>query len=114
MSRARVRVCSLTELELGVPRLVRVGGEDVCLVRCEDGVHAVSDLCTHEDVSLAEGDVDLESCEIECWKHGSVFSLRTGEALCLPATRPVAVYEVRVEGDDVEVVLGARDAEASR
>ena len=46
-----------------------------------------------------------EQCEIECWKHGSTFDLRTGEPCSLPATKPVPVYAVRVDGDDVSVEL---------
>ena len=42
---------------------------------------------------------------VECPKHGSTFSLLTGEPQSLPATRPVAVYEVEVVGDDVTVKL---------
>ena len=45
------------------------------------------------------------SLELECWKHGSTFSLLTGRPSTLPATKPVPVYEVRREGDDVVVVL---------
>ncbi|HUV10731.1 MAG TPA: Rieske 2Fe-2S domain-containing protein, partial [Acidimicrobiia bacterium] len=55
--------------------------------------------------SLSEGDVWTEECEIECPKHGSTFSLTTGEAQTLPATKPIPVYEVRVDGDDVMVTL---------
>jgi 3-phenylpropionate/trans-cinnamate dioxygenase ferredoxin subunit len=44
-------------------------------------------------VSLAEGLVDADECALECWRHGSLFSLETGEALTLPAIRPVPVYE---------------------
>ncbi len=105
MSGSVVRLCAPAELELGKPRRFEVGGRAICVVRCADAIRAVGDRCSHEDVSLAEGDVDLERCEIECWRHGSLFSLETGEALCLPATRPVATYEVRVGADDVSVVL---------
>jgi 3-phenylpropionate/trans-cinnamate dioxygenase ferredoxin subunit len=49
--------------------------------------------------------VDLEECALECWKHGSLFDLRTGEALTLPALKPVAVHTVTVEGDEVLVEL---------
>lgn len=105
MSARPVRICSPAELELGAPRRFSLDGTAVCVVRCTDAVLAIADTCSHEDVELSEGDVDLERCEIECWKHGSLFSLRTGEALCLPATRAVPTYEVRVEGDDVFVVL---------
>jgi 3-phenylpropionate/trans-cinnamate dioxygenase ferredoxin subunit len=54
---------------------------------------------------LAEGEVFEDECEIECARHGSTFDLRTGRACSLPATTPVPVYEVAVEGDDVVVVL---------
>ena len=57
--------------------------------------------CTHQDFSLSEGEVDEDEREIECWKHGSTFSLETGEPQSLPATKPVPVYDVRVDGDDV-------------
>ena len=43
--------------------------------------------------------------EIECWKHGSTFSLIDGKPQSLPATKPVPTYEVRVDGDDVMVVI---------
>jgi 3-phenylpropionate/trans-cinnamate dioxygenase ferredoxin subunit len=80
------------------------GGPDgICLVRIEDDFYAISDRCSHADYSLAEGDIDLEECSIECWKHGSAFSLRDGQAQSLPATRPVPVYRVHHEGDDVVV-----------
>ncbi|MDA8295132.1 MAG: Rieske 2Fe-2S domain-containing protein [Actinomycetota bacterium] len=101
----RFRACAAAELELGRAKLVRVAGRDLCLARCEDGIHAVDDLCSHEDYSLAEGEVDPTTCEVECWAHGSVFSLHDGEPQNLPATRPVGVYAVEVDGDDVYVVV---------
>ena len=61
--------------------------------------------CSHADYSLSEGDVWEDECEIECPKHGSTFSLLTGEPQTLPATQPVPVYDVQVDGDDVKVVL---------
>ena len=44
-----------------------------------------------------------DECELECWKHGSTFSLETGEPATLPATQPVRVYDVKIDGDDVVV-----------
>ena len=75
------------------------------LVRIGDDFHAIGDTCSHADFSLSEGTVDTDECTIECWKHGSAFSLRTGEPESLPATRPVPVYAVTVEGDDVSVEI---------
>lgn len=100
-----VRLCGSDELAPGEARRFDVDGTAICLVRCAAGFRAVADTCSHEDFSLAEGEVDADSCEIECWKHGSLFSLLTGEPLTFPATRPVAVYEVAVEGADVVVRL---------
>jgi 3-phenylpropionate/trans-cinnamate dioxygenase ferredoxin subunit len=56
---------------------------------------------------LSEGEVICDSKEIECWKHGSTFSLETGEPQTLPATQPVPVYDIRVEGDDVVIEVGS-------
>jgi len=100
-----VRLCGRDELEVGTARCFAVGELRIALVRTSDGFHAVADTCSHEDYSLSEGEVLAEECEIECWKHGSVFDLRTGEPRSLPATKPVPVYPVRVEGDDVVVEL---------
>ena len=83
-----------------------VDGENVlCVVRCGALVYAIDDTCSHEDYSLAEGEVDVEECAIECWKHGSLFSLATGEALTFPATRPVEVYPVTINDGNVVVYL---------
>ncbi|CAN5185417.1 MAG: non-heme iron oxygenase ferredoxin subunit [Nocardioidaceae bacterium] len=98
---AAVRACAMAELVEGKPLAFEVGGTQVALVRQGAEVFAIRDECSHAAIALSEGDV--ESCEIECWLHGSTFSLRTGEALNLPATEPVPVYPVTVEGDDVLV-----------
>ena len=63
---------------------------------------AVADECTHAGCSLAD-DGELEGDSVTCQCHGSVFDLSTGEAIGPPATEPVAVYSVRVEGDEIQV-----------
>ena len=73
------------------------------LVRIGDDVYAIGDRCSHADVSLSEGEVLCDEREIECWKHGSSFSLATGEPQTLPATQPVPVYSAHIEGDQVVV-----------
>nr|BEK68764.1 non-heme iron oxygenase ferredoxin subunit [Kitasatospora purpeofusca] len=84
-----------------MPKRVDLNGVPVAVVRTDEGVFAVNDICSHANVSLSEGEV--EDCMIECWLHGSSFDLRTGKPSGLPATRPVAVYPVKIEGDDVLV-----------
>ena len=83
--------CQSADLKPGTALRVVLDGVEVCLARTDDGaVHAVNDLCTHGEVSLAEGEVF--GCTIECWLHGSAFSLETGVPESPPAFEPVAVY----------------------
>ncbi|MDP6280754.1 MAG: non-heme iron oxygenase ferredoxin subunit [Acidimicrobiales bacterium] len=97
------RICGLADIPDGTARQVEVGGVPVALVRIGDRVLAVGDICSHAEVSLSDGEVDVDECTIECWKHGSLFSLETGKPLTLPATKPVEVLAVRIEGDDIVV-----------
>ena len=97
----QVRVCSLDELEIGAARRVDIDGEPVCLVRTDDAVHALDDVCSHADVSLADGEIDGST--IECWLHGSRFDLATGRPSGPPAVVPVAVFPVTVLDGDVLV-----------
>jgi 3-phenylpropionate/trans-cinnamate dioxygenase ferredoxin subunit len=110
---ADVRVCSTADVENGTSRRFVVDGHAVCVVRIEDDWYVIGDTCSHADYSLSEGDVWEEEREIECPKHGSTFSLLTGEPQTLPATHPVPVYEVRIDGDDVMVTLPERGAGAA-
>jgi 3-phenylpropionate/trans-cinnamate dioxygenase ferredoxin subunit len=100
-----VALCKTDELSSGEARRFDVAGHRIALVRIGDEFHALDDECSHEDYSLSEGEVWVDECEIECPRHGSTFDLLTGEARSLPATRPVAVYEVVVADDTVSVVL---------
>tara|TARA_B100000686_G_C16592405_1_gene864119 strand:- start:367 stop:678 length:312 start_codon:yes stop_codon:yes gene_type:complete len=97
------RICSLSDLEDGVAYRFDVDGVPVAVVRLDEKVHAIGDTCSHADVSLSEGEVDTDACALECWKHGSLFSLETGEALSLPAIKPVKVYELVVDDNNVMV-----------
>ncbi|MDY7100261.1 MAG: non-heme iron oxygenase ferredoxin subunit [Actinomycetota bacterium] len=98
-----VRVCALADIEPNSARRFEVEGRKLAVVRLGDDVYAIDDTCSHADVSLSEGEVLETERELECWKHGSTFDLTTGEPTCLPATQPVAVYDVTVIDDDVVV-----------
>jgi 3-phenylpropionate/trans-cinnamate dioxygenase ferredoxin component len=93
------------DLAPGSVRQVVIGDVRVAVVRCGDDVYAINDVCSHQDVSLAEGEVLCEDLEIECWKHGSTFSLLDGKPQSLPATQAVPVYEARVVDGRIEVVI---------
>lgn len=96
-----------SDMESGEARRFEVTNHPpVCVVRIADSFYAIGDTCSHENVSLSEGDrVDEDDCWIECWKHGSNFSLLDGSPEAGPATRPVPFYEVTDQGDEVIVTI---------
>jgi Ferredoxin subunits of nitrite reductase and ring-hydroxylating dioxygenases len=96
-----VRACALSDLEDDTPKRVELNGVPMTIVRTEGEVFAIYDICSHQNVSLAEGEV--EDHQVECWMHGSSFDLRTGKPSGPPATRPIPVYPVKIEGDEVLV-----------
>jgi 3-phenylpropionate/trans-cinnamate dioxygenase ferredoxin subunit len=104
-------VFALSEIAPGTARKVDVGGVAVSVVRIDDDVYAIGDVCTHADISLSEGEVWCDEREIECPKHGSAFSLVTGEPATLPATQPVPVFDAAVV--DGQVIITITDSEAT-
>ncbi|MEJ5250709.1 MAG: non-heme iron oxygenase ferredoxin subunit [Chthonomonadetes bacterium] len=100
----RVRVADSGDVPVGKAVVVHAGGRRLALCRpIEDEWYAIDDMCTHDGGPLGEG--ELSGYEIECPRHGALFDVRTGEALTLPATRPVNAYKVYVEGNEVFVEL---------
>jgi 3-phenylpropionate/trans-cinnamate dioxygenase ferredoxin subunit len=98
-----IAVCKVSDLEPNSSMRVDKDGHRIAVVRIGDDWYAIGDQCSHAEASIAEGEIWPDECEIECPKHGSAFSLKTGEPLTLPATQPVPTYTVRVDGDDVLV-----------
>lgn len=96
------RVCALSELSVSSAKRVVVDGTPIAVVLDSAGaVHAIGDTCTHGDISLSEGFVEDDT--LECWAHGSKFSLVTGKPLTLPAYEPVPVFQVDVRDGDVYI-----------
>jgi 3-phenylpropionate/trans-cinnamate dioxygenase ferredoxin component len=95
------RVGTVDDVAPGAAHRVVVDGRAITIVRIDDDFYAIGDRCSHADVSLSEGEIDPDTRQIECWKHGSCFSLETGEPDTLPATRPVPVYKVWADGADL-------------
>ena len=100
-----VRICAVDDVEPGAARRFDVDGRRLSVVRIGDDFYVIGDTCSHANYSLSEGEVYPEEREIECWKHGSTFSLVDGQPQSLPATRPVPVYEVSVVDGEVLVDL---------
>jgi 3-phenylpropionate/trans-cinnamate dioxygenase ferredoxin subunit len=96
-------VCELAALDEAVPVRASVGGVEVVVVRCGAELYCLEDVCSHERFPLSDGEVDPDTCEIECARHGSMFDLATGEPRSLPATRPVRTFAVTVRDGLVAV-----------
>ena len=98
-------VAKIDDLPDGGMMQVVVKGDPVGLYRRGDEVYAISDFCTHEQTYLTDGEFEPEEMEVECPLHGSRFNVVTGEVRILPATKPVATYPVKIEGDQIMVGL---------
>jgi 3-phenylpropionate/trans-cinnamate dioxygenase ferredoxin subunit len=106
----RVSVGSLTDLPDGRGVQVEAAGHRIALFRLGDAAYAIGDRCSHAEASLAEG--ELFETDVECPRHGSEFSLLTGEPGSFPATRPVPTYVVEIVDGEVFLEVEPREEEA--
>lgn len=103
--KAFVAVAKLDEIPAGSKKVVDVNGVSVILVNTQDRLFAVRNLCSHAYETLECGRV--RAGWISCPVHGARFDLDTGKPLNPPATMPIETYEVRVDGDTIEVASSA-------
>ena len=104
-------LCALDDIADGTARKFQLDGAAVAVVRIGDDVYAIGDVCSHGNFSLSEGEVWCDERELECPKHGSTFSLETGEPSTLPATQPVPVFDASVV--DGQIVVSVTTAPRS-
>lgn len=99
---ATTRACAAADLSVDQPKRVVIDGVPIALVKDSAGeIHAIGDTCTHGEISLSEGFVEGDT--LECWAHGSQFSLSTGEPVNLPAYEPVPVYVIEIVDGDIYI-----------
>ena len=96
------RVAAVNEVAPGGRLSVIVDDRALLLIRVGDNFFAIEDVCTHDGQPLTDG--PLRGNEIECPRHGARFNIQTGRPLCMPATEPVATFQVKVE--DGQVLIG--------
>lgn len=107
----RVHVAKVADIDENSGVRVDIGDHRLAVIRAGERVCVIGDRCSHANYSLSEGEVYCDDMAIECWKHGALFSLETGEALTLPATRSVPVYTTEVVDGDVFALLPDPDGE---
>jgi 3-phenylpropionate/trans-cinnamate dioxygenase ferredoxin subunit len=98
-----IDVCPLSELPPGSMRLVEWEDVEIGVFNCAGTFYAIEDRCSHDDGPLAEGPFDESRCAVECPRHGSLFDLKTGKPLTLPAYEPVDTFTVIVEDDTIKL-----------
>jgi nitrite reductase/ring-hydroxylating ferredoxin subunit len=80
---------------------INVRGTPIAVANVTGTYYAFDDTCTHEQCSLAEG--DLAGTTITCMCHGAEFDIQTGKVLASPAPAPIKVYPIRINGDSLEI-----------
>jgi len=96
-----VAVARAEDFPPGTVRTLEIEGTPIAVFNLDGHYHAIEDLCSHETETLSDGEIAGD--EIVCPRHGSHFSIRTGQALSPPAYEPVATFPVRVEDGMVMV-----------
>jgi 3-phenylpropionate/trans-cinnamate dioxygenase ferredoxin component len=92
-----IDICPVAELPPGERKLVVWEDVEVGVFNCDGALLAIEDRCSHDNGDLVEGEFDQGRCTVECPRHGSLFDLRTGKPLTLPAYVPVDTFDVSVE-----------------
>jgi 3-phenylpropionate/trans-cinnamate dioxygenase ferredoxin component len=103
-----MRACAVDDITDSGTLAVELNGTPLVIVKSAGEIFALDEFCTHEEVSLADGEVYDQT--IECWLHGSCFDLCTGKPTGPPANKPLATYQVRIDGDDVYVAVPSEPA----
>jgi 3-phenylpropionate/trans-cinnamate dioxygenase ferredoxin subunit len=100
-----IDICPIDELPPGGMRLVEHEDLEIGVFNCAGQVLAIEDRCSHDNGTLVEGELDQDACTVECPRHGSLFDLRTGRPLTLPAYQPVETFPVSVADGIIRVEI---------
>jgi nitrite reductase/ring-hydroxylating ferredoxin subunit len=96
-----VKIAEITHVPRGTGKVIQVRGKAIALFNIDGTFYALDNVCTHRGGPLGEGKID--GTVVTCPWHGNRFDVTTGQVLM--GTRPVTVYAVRTEGDDVLIDL---------
>jgi 3-phenylpropionate/trans-cinnamate dioxygenase ferredoxin component len=98
-----IDICPVAELPPGGFRRAEWEDLEIGVINCGGELLAIEDRCSHDDGDLLEGELDFEDCTVECPRHGSIFDLRTGKPLNLPAYVPIETFPVSVDDGVIRV-----------
>tara|TARA_B100000749_G_C18133128_1_gene344705 strand:+ start:60 stop:365 length:306 start_codon:yes stop_codon:yes gene_type:complete len=96
-----IKLGEISDIPNGTVKLYHVNNREIAICNANGEIYAVDNMCTHEEGSLEEG--ELENCELECPLHGARFDVRNGEVMQGPAVMPLDTFEVRITNNTIEV-----------
>lgn len=94
-------VCNVSELGMGQMMLANIAGARIAVGRCETGIVAFQDRCTHRGGPLSDG--VLIGCTVQCPWHGSNFDVNTGRVVAGPAHEKIKTYQIEIRANEVYV-----------
>ena len=100
---AFTKIGKVGDVPAGTAKVYEVADRAIAVCNVDGELYAIDDVCTHDEGSLDQG--ELEGHEIECPRHGARFDVRSGEVTALPAVLPIDTFNVRVQGEDIEIEL---------
>ncbi|MBI5452885.1 non-heme iron oxygenase ferredoxin subunit [Candidatus Gottesmanbacteria bacterium] len=98
-----VKVGKISEVTNGKMKVFNIGGKQIAIANIDGEYLAFDDACTHAQCSLAGGMLDGHT--LTCYCHGAQFDIKTGKVLAPPASSPISIYKVKVEGEDIFIEI---------
>jgi nitrite reductase/ring-hydroxylating ferredoxin subunit len=98
-----VKIGPVNDVPEGEMKSYTISERMIAIANVEGDLHGFDDVCTHQQCSLAEG--ELDGATVECPCHGSQFDVTTGEVINGPATDPVDVFQVQTQDGELQVLI---------
>ncbi|TFL14490.1 non-heme iron oxygenase ferredoxin subunit [Pusillimonas caeni] len=98
-----IKIAQVGQVDEDESLAIEVDGKQLALHHTEGEYFVTDNVCTHQYALLSDGYIE-DGC-VECPLHQAQFDLRTGKAMCAPATVDIQTYEVKTEGEDILVAL---------
>lgn len=99
----KIAIAKVSDVKPGQMKSFPVNGQRILIANWEGTFFATQDLCTHDNGTLADG--ELVDGEIECPRHGARFALATGAVIAMPAMFPIKTFPLQVDGEHLLVTL---------
>ena len=97
-----IKLASVDDIPEGTMKAVEHRYNQLVICHTEDGFHAVANECSHDFAPIGGG--KLVGKEIVCPRHGAKFDMN-GFPTAPPAVAPIDTFEVKIEGNDILVLL---------